>query len=471
MHLNHKPIFLAWCLSMLAILGLHAQTVTIPDTSFARCLKTSYPSIFTADGRMNTTAAATITGTLTCHTGNVQNAEGLQYFKNISVVHLDHNELERLPNIGALTKLQFLDVIYNELDSIPGLDKLVALETLNCWKNELTYLPNLSKLTNLVECGAHNNRLTQLPEMGSKPKLTHLYLNENKIEKLSDLSGCPKLVNVRLYRNRITFKELVKLTTKKGYDTIVKLNPQDTFLLGASVRIKEADTLLLSTGIDQGVAGVYYDWYKQGKFIATVTNDSLVVAKASFADRGAYRCVLRHDSFPSVKLVTNVFTVSVDTCLTLKQTSITTSDINCLNEGSVFVTTGAEKVNSFELLSMTGKKHVSSNGNFEKLSETSYTLSLTTSTGCTKAYQKTVTLGQKECEEVLLSPDNDGQGDSYFFKEHGKVTIYDKRGQVVKSLTIPGEWDGSSDKGKVFNGFYVADINNGAKLLGITVLY
>lgn len=467
-----KAIGIVGLLSFFSLCSNAQVTVTLPDTSFVKCLRGKYKDLITSNGQLNKSVAASITGTLDCSNGDIHNAEGLQYFTNVTGVNLIRNELETIPNIYPLTKLTFLNVAYNNLEYLPGIEHLSNLKNLSCYENNLKELPDLSKLVNLERVEAHGNQLTAVPILGSKPKLTYFSLNGCRISTLADLSKCPVLTKMRLYNNSLTFREIQDLATFSRYDTVFPLHPQERLVVKFAKQVREADTLLLSTGIDQGVHNVRYHWFKNGKPIDTTEMDSFIIPKVAFADSGNYTCEIRHLAFSSVILKSDEFKVQVLPCIDLGQISISTTAINCLNKGSLFVNAGSENINMYELKSLsTTNKLRSSIATLDNLSEQHYSLSLTKANGCTKQYPKTITLLREDCDEILLSPDNDGLGDSYFFNEQGMVTIYDKQGHKVKTLAIPGAWDGSSEKGMVFSGFYVADINDGAKLLGITVLY
>jgi hypothetical protein len=406
------------------------------------------------------------------HRNKIKVVPDLSNNDSLKTLYIHSNLLDTIPDFSQLTQLVRLNLTYNNLRYIPNLDKMVSLQIFECWKNGLVELPPLDALKNLNTLNASYNNLTKVPSLGSNSSLQIVFLNDNDISKLSDFSKCPNLQNVRLYNNPLTFGELLSLVTIPGYDTLFKLNPQQPHLVGYSQRVKEADTLMISTGIDRGVPNVEYRWYKNGVFFKSTPFDTLLIPKTLFSDSGIYKCYLKHPSFLGDSLFTDNFSVGIDPCLNFKNVYVTTSDINCLSAGTISVTgDDISNVSSFELTSPTGNKYVNSSGKFSGLSELSYGLVLKTGTGCTKNYPNKIQLNQKDCEEVLISPDNDGVSDSYYFSEVGKVTIYDKRGQTVRTLSIPGEWDGSSEKGKVFSGFYVADINNGKKILGITVLY
>lgn len=391
---------------------------------------------------------------------------------SLQEINLHTNQLDTLPDLSQLKQLRRLSIQYNKLKYLPNLEKLTALQALNAWKNQLIALPALDVLVNLNYLDISYNSLTALPSLGAKPNLQIFFANDNRISTLTDFAKCTSLQNVRMYNNPLTFSEIQKTVSVPKYDSIFKFNPQQLLAVGYSAKVREGDTLLLTTGLDRGVPNVTYEWYLNGSMVATSTFDTLLLPKTKLLDAGGYTCKLRKTGF-SVVLTTTAFPVLVESCVDFKKVFVSTKEINCLNAGTVTVTgDGLSHIKLFELLSKTsGKKYVSTDGKFAGLSETSYSLKLTADNGCSKQDTALIALNQKECEEVIMSPDGDGVSDTFYFEETGKVSIYDKRGLLIKTLSIPGEWDGSSDKGKVFSGFYVADVNNGKKFVGITVLY
>ena len=386
---------------------------------------------------------------------------------------LHNNELTKLPNLDKLIKLEYVNVANNKLTELPNLDKLTSLNTLHCFTNQLKSLPKLDSLKSLAVMQAHNNKIAYMPNLPKTCKLNTLYINDNLITNLPDFSKCDSLVKVRIYYNdSLTFKHYLMLTNKIGYDTIFKPSPQRPYKVGKKVSISEGDSLILSTKIDKGVTGVMYEWYKNGKLVKTVSNDTFKFPATTLSDSGKYTCVLKHPVFNIISLTTDTFYVSISPCVDFGELAYNISEINCLSTGSLTITGSKHPIASYELTGKnTGKIYTNTTGRFSGLSETNYSLILKSANGCVKKYANPIIINQKECEETILSPDGDGQSDSYYFPDNGKVIIYNKQGEVIKIISIPGEWNGYSDKGKVSNGFYVADINNGKRLIGITVLY
>jgi hypothetical protein len=150
-------------------------------------------------------------------------------------------------------------------------------------------------------------------------------------------------------------------------------------------------------------------------------------------------------------------------------------EINCLKSGTLDViwNTAPSVSLTYTLKSpVTGKIYSSSAGSFNGLTESNYNLAVQSGISCQKQYPATINIPIEECTETFITPDKDGDKDSFYFTASGKAIIYDKNGNIVKTLIIPSEWDGSSKLGKlVSQGYYVADINDGQEFIKISVIY
>jgi Leucine-rich repeat (LRR) protein len=398
----------------------------------------------------------------------------LDGFPNMESLIVHNNDIQELPDFSKMTKLTHFNVAHNHLSYLPNLDKLTQLQSFFCQANDIVDLPDLKPLTKLTEMNAAYNNLSVSPEFAQGSPIKTVYLEFNDIRSVTDYSHCANLTKMRLYNNQLTFGELLKLTTKTTYDTIFKIVPQDRIKVGKRWELREKDTLKLSTGIDATVQGIKYEWYKNGTLVGVGVKDKLQVPNVSMADSGKYVCVMKHDAFPSLQISTDTFRLGVKPCVEIGDLAFLKTETTCLTNATLNITgqvMATQKVHYELEAKTTGQKKTSESGSFTGLTEPVYKLKIRTANGCEQAYRSEITLVQKDCDEVLISPNGDGLEDAYFFPEQGKVTIYDKQGNVIKTLSIPSEWDGTSAKGKVPCGFYVADINNNQRLLGITVLY
>lgn len=387
-------------------------------------------------------------------------------------IHL--NQLDTLPHLGHLKQLTYLNALSNRLRYLPGIEGLISLKTLIAWKNQLKELPSLANLPLLSQIDLSQNQLTKVPNFGTNRKIKTLYLDRNALSSLVDFSGYDSLQQARLYSNFLTFEDLIKLTSKAHYDTLFKITPQNTLQVGKRYELLENDPMVLSTGIDRGVSGVSYQWFKNGLFVSETAFDSLVIDKLQFQDSGKYTCQIKQVDFKGFSLQTDTFFVKVNPCLDTKEVTYETTGIRCMELGTLSVQ-GLKPLGvhaTYHLKSTaTNKTLTSTTGTFVGLTESNYELSFTRGNHCEKKYTSPVVLPFEPCKEAYLTPNNDGDTDTIFFPQTGKVTIYDKRGSVVKTLSIPADWDGTSKNGLVAQGYYTADINNGQELINISVMY
>ncbi|XP_043667723.1 leucine-rich repeat-containing protein 40-like [Vespula pensylvanica] len=103
----------------------------------------------------------------------------------IMLSHLDlsHNNLIELPiGMGYLVRLIFLDVSHNSLKCLPSdIMSMRALEKLIANSNELEELPSLSELRKVETIMFQNNKLTTFPDLSGCVALKELNLSENNI--------------------------------------------------------------------------------------------------------------------------------------------------------------------------------------------------------------------------------------------------------------------------------------------------
>ena len=77
-------------------------------------------------------------------------------------------------------------------------------------------------------------------------------------------------------------------------------------------------------------------------------------------------------------------------------------------------------------------------------------------------YTKTATISLQPCNyEPIVSPDGDGQYDTYFISETGMAKIIDLDGNVINEISTPANWDGTKKSGGIANaGYYAIVVNN-----------
>lgn len=469
-----------------------AQTVSVPDTNLLNFLRISYPSAFDANKKLLIAEAAKIKGNIVLHNGNITNLDGIEHFTSVKsldfglnaisnipilksdslkILLLNSNQLANLPPLAGVPNLKELDLATNKLTTFPSLNKLVSLQKIICMGNQLTTFPSVDSLKNLVALDISYNLLTEIPKTPKDNIIQTFNLNNNLIDKLPNSFIFPSLKKLFLYDNNLTFSELLKITSMPNYATLFSIFSQNQLRVGKKFRVKENEPFSLWTGIDAGIQNVTYELQLPNGKVASSSKDEFTIGNVSLSDSGFYTCQLRHPSFPNLILYTDSFYVKVIPCPNPSTFSFTSSSISCNKSGSLTIKNLQSQSVSYILKNdISGASSVSSNGFFAGLSEPKYWLSFKNTSGCETAPIE-VFIPKDECRQVLITPNGDGESDSYFFTQTGKVTIYDKRNSTIKTFSIPSEWDGSGKNGKVSPGYYIADINNGEEVMTISVVY
>ncbi|MEE9365283.1 MAG: leucine-rich repeat domain-containing protein [Dehalococcoidales bacterium] len=121
---------------------------------------------------------------------NIVYLTGIGYAVNIANLALDDNQIAELPpEIGNLTKLEFLDLSGNQLTTLPTeIGNLSNLQILYLDGNQLTVLlAEIGNLTSLNHLFLTNNQLGVVPaEIGNLRNLNSLWLDENFLSVLPE---------------------------------------------------------------------------------------------------------------------------------------------------------------------------------------------------------------------------------------------------------------------------------------------
>lgn len=458
--IRYKAIIFPLLLLANLVLG---QTLKIKDSNFEACLVETNPQLFNTKRELILDSAKKFTGEIVCQNKGIRAVPELVYFESLTSLSLNQNKLTELPALNKLKKLTFFYVAENELTIIPPVDSLKELQQFICWKNKLKTLPDLTKLHKLSRLDVPVNLLTSFPKLSTKAPMKILLVDDNLIRDLPDLSIYPLLTIVKIVNNLMSFDQLDRIHTQ-ARPAIYDYYPQKFFQELNSQIVNEGDSVFFSTTLDQYNSAVKVRWLKGNTTILENVN-RLPFNSASVSDSGEYRAVLYSDNFPNQPLYTNSAQLTVRSCPKLNLVDAIVSPVQCATLGTIKVV-GPTKY-SYQLSD--------NNGNwltdFGALKYGSYVLQIQDSSGCVRNYPEKLVVKSEPCKEVILSLDGDGYQDTYYFDELGKGLILDKFGNKIIELQLPTAWDGTSQNQKVSPGYYTLSIDNGKKLIGITVLY
>lgn len=165
----------------------NAQYITIADTNFVSWLNSHGYSGCLVGNQMDTTCVLLNNPTSIYVGPNITDLTGIKYFRNLSYLSCQYNELTFLPSLPD--NLLGLQCDHNYLTSLPPLP--IGLEGLNCGYNQLTSLPLIPSGVRVLDCGS--NLLTSIPPLPDT--LDRLYINSNPLTCMPLV----KRVNVYFY--------------------------------------------------------------------------------------------------------------------------------------------------------------------------------------------------------------------------------------------------------------------------------
>lgn len=235
-----KSIF--YLLILTAVIPLCAQkTVFVPDTAFREWLQEKYPEAMIGENNAYLKVKSKNirkTESVVLKNRNIKDISGLECFKNLKLLAIQHNAITFLPELKVKkldyfvcsnNRLKDLSILStckhllllkcdsNQLESLPDLSKNKNLDELNCNHNKLAKLPTFESLKKIRLLNCSDNLLTKLPDLDNNMILKYLYADNNKLEQLPDLSNLKNMETVSLKSNRLSSLPLFHKQSKLDY--------------------------------------------------------------------------------------------------------------------------------------------------------------------------------------------------------------------------------------------------------------
>ena len=157
------------------------NATNFPDANFRSYLLALYPKGYITQTNVTDRTFMDLSNR------SISNLQGIEYFTNMLVIYLDHNNLTSLSRLSSLTKLTKLLCQDNQLTSL-DLSPFTNLEHLNCSYNKLTTL-NASGKSSLKYLLCQNNT-----------SLTTLNCYSDNLTTLN-VTGCTALKTLKCYYN------------------------------------------------------------------------------------------------------------------------------------------------------------------------------------------------------------------------------------------------------------------------------
>ncbi|MDB5256358.1 MAG: leucine-rich protein [Chitinophagaceae bacterium] len=425
--------------------------------------------------------------TLGLDSNDLTSLPNLSTLTNLQVLSFHHNRVSVLPSISNLTQLKVLFAHSNELTALPSLSAQVNLDKLFISDNPITAVPSLSALVKLTYFSAHripvsslpsfnncvllqylvctDNQITTVPNITNCTQLKELWMPDCKLTTLPDLSGYTLLNTVNVSNSELSFEDLLPSTANPGFNlTDYDFTGQQPGT-AATVNALTSNTVQLDLGFDNALTTNSYKWYKDGVYYTTTTINKLTFASVSLNDEGIYTCDITNTTpaVAGITLTARPIILRVSPCITannlyysIENTACTYPIVVNLDESSFSAGTGP-----FTYKIATKKDTLAFNTpNFSLSKEGVFDILVKDAAGCEVTFEsKLVIERNSQCDPVFY-PNGDGVADSYYIENTGTAQIYNRSGELVKELTVPAYWDGTTKKGQdAPSGLYVIVVN------------
>lgn len=173
------------------------------DPAFREFVLTNYDT--NHDGEISQAEADVVTEMNTPGTnyarGNIRDLQGIQIFRNLTVLECAYEQLSWLPDLSPLNQIHALSAQGNYLVTIPDLSALTSLNALSLTDNLLATLPDLNTSTWLTNLYLDHNQLTALPDLSGLTNLSSLDVSNNQLTALPNLSDSTNLRNLAFGSN------------------------------------------------------------------------------------------------------------------------------------------------------------------------------------------------------------------------------------------------------------------------------
>jgi len=403
---------------------------------------------------------------------NLTDLPSVQGKSTLLYITCSGNQITALPDLSALVNLQTLIVSFNPISALPDLSMNTNLTLLDVQSTNIHSIPSLPALVNLQTLACQNNLFTDLSGLNSNTTLTTLTAQNNLLNTLPDFSNKPTLSSVNIANNNLTFEDIIPLTSLTTFSKFTYA-PQAELSLPLYTDIREPNNFNYQIAIDPTLTSDKFTWYKNNTPLTTNNTGQFSFTPVFMSDSGFYSVIVNNNAVPGLTLKSNTAQLIVRPCIEISSIQVSVLSSDCREGSSIDVAgttvAGATLPITFMLQATSPVKNITgtTSTQFNKIIPGTYVLNVTDSRNCSAAKTFTVDKGP-DCQNVF-SPDGDGIMDNYFIPDTGTAQIYSTSRRLIKTLTIPAAWDGTtSDGGMADAGYYVIVIN-GTSTIGISL--
>lgn len=157
-----------------------------------------------------------------------------------------------------------------------------SLNTVNAGLNSTTAF-NLSEYSTI----------TSVEGIEYLTNITDLDISGNNINSLDDILALPSLENVNLANNKLTYSELHKVHEYKNGETVFSPFPQQNTTENQVKTVKEHSDFTIKYTIDEGVDGLFFEWYRNGVKLEGKNDRELFIEDIGYEEVGIYSVRIR----------------------------------------------------------------------------------------------------------------------------------------------------------------------------------
>jgi internalin A len=403
----------------------------------------------------------------------INSISGIEKLTTLQYLNFAGNSITEIPDLSALINLKTLSVGYNPITVIPDLSKNINLQQLDVSHSVISSIPSLPALINLQVFNCEKTNFTDLSDLNSNTTLIQLLAPNSKISVLPNLINKPNLTTVNVSGNYLSFEDIIPLTLLTNI-TSLTYAPQQDLVIPLYVNQREPNSYSYQLSIDPLISNNQFTWYKGNTPTVTNNTGTLPFTTLFMSDSGFYYVKVTNPNAPLLELKSNTSQLIVRPCIEINTLNSTILSSDCRTGSTIdFAGTtidGSTNPMYYTLESISnGKPSISTDiTKFNNVIPGSYVLKITDSKNCSTSKKYDLDKGE-DCQNVF-SPNGDGIMDDYFIPDTGIAQIFNTSKKLIRTLTLPDSWNGTTNDGSMADAGYYVIVINGTSTIGLSLM-
>ena len=386
------------------------------------------------------------------------------------------NDLELLDLSGSNSTLEIIDAHDCQLSEINGLNNPSSLKRVELFLNNFSGTFDISRWTSLEQVLLGDNSLDSVILSNTLTSLNILGCNNNNFQKLPEIELIPALFDIRFIGNNLRFHDLERIVLYDAPGGLrFEILPQNApLLITRDTTVSTRGSLLLVNDVDSTALHNVYTWRKDGFILQTGSSPFLEVVLDTISEGNiVITCEVSNTLSPLNTIAPYIsiqYNVEVVECnRELVQNDIMIDFLSCQEGHNITIldTTWGTAPFQYNLVDVvTGREFISSKPHFEFLTAVMYQLSITDTFGCTNTLVEDIVLETDCANELIFTPNGDGEHDDIYIDSEGEGRFFTLRGVQIREMNLPDYWDGTDqDNRPVEEGYYIVTVGEEVSFL------